>query len=769
CGWELMFSLLLAFSLLAWETAAGLTDRAVPAALGDVTPSLFQLVQLDHWENDVNLTSISCGDLRNKTWTNVRLNKRSLQTFPACLPRGLKALDLSSNLVPVLRGVEIADLPKLHTLSMRHNNIQEVTWGTGALTGLQFLDLSSNKLSAVPSCQAAHLPNLKWLSVARNPIKKIQPLAFSCYPHLQFLNLSATLLGHQRGGGFSPSAFAMKVLPGDTGRRARNAIDVLDLSETFLETIPHEWAQDLASLRSLHLARMARLRSLETDQFKSLPSLRELNCQDSRALRSVRTEIFDDVPHLAFLTFQNCSLSSFNPWNINSSGSIVINLYGNPLECNCGLSWLLSDPERVVLQRASDTICNIASEDRERPSSSSSLSLLQLYDECQARRNATVHTSNTPPLREDSSKLSIDDPTTVAAMKNSTAFPKDPYSNFLMPRTTSMTQTDPTKNQAASEDIFSKPAKDPSTEGTAATSSTIRGELYSASITQQSTVSIDSLKRNAIMANAMPHQEETFYQPRETNSPLFHSTLSPYQTDQKQQNPTKGNPIPNAVHEVTPTYYADDYDYDDPPKGTPAQSIDVLCSYDPCRHLQKPCSELQRLSPCLCPGVSGEDIVPDPPKQVEASEVTNTSAQIHWCAPNSVVRTYQLTYYTKGSEESQNLIDEIYPTARQYTLYRLSPGTTYWVCVIASNKAGSSRMTSEILSNPCTQFTTKHSYTPIFVVLSLTSGFFLITTIVLSLCLYWKCKKPHTEQYDTHLISYKNPAFDHPLKLQTCN
>ncbi|XP_032634954.2 leucine-rich repeat neuronal protein 4 [Chelonoidis abingdonii] len=732
-----MFSLLLALSLLAWEAAAGLTDSAAPAALGDFT-ALFKLTQQDPWENDVNLTSMSCEDLGNKTWTHLRLNNNSLQAFPACLPGGLEALDLSTNQLPSLSGVEIANFSKLRALSLRHNYIQEIAWGTRALGSLQFLDLSANKLSSLPSCQTAHLPNLKWLSLAGNPITELQPLSFSCYPQLQFLNLSATLLGHENGGGISASAFALNVLQGDTGNRARSTIDVLDLSGTFLETS-------------------------KFDDFCGTHGM---------------------VYRFSKFSSPSCNLSSFNPWNINSSGSISINLYGNPLECNCGLSWLLSDPERVVLQRASDTICNTASEDREKPSSSSSLSLLQLYDECQAKRNTTFPTSNTPPLTEDSSNLPIIDSTTVAAMMDSALFAEELYSDSLVSRNmVSMTQTAQMKNDPTTADLFSKSTTDPTTEGTAATSSTILGELYSDSLTQQSTestIKTDPLKRNATTTTALFPQEETFYQSTNnpsteatrligTNSPLFPGTVSPSQTDQQPHNPTNPNLIPNPTHAVIKVDYEDDY-YDDQPKESVTQLIIVSCDYDPCHQLQKPCSELQRLSPCLCPGVSGEDTVPDPPRLREVSETTDTSAQIHWCAPSSVVHTYQLAYHAKGSEKTQILVDEIYPTARQHTLYKLSPDTTYWVCVIASNKAGSSQTTSEkILGNPCTQFTTKPSYKSIFVVLSLASGVFLITTIVLSVCLYQKCKKPHAEQYSTHLISYKNPAFDYPLKLQPCN
>ncbi|XP_075781831.1 leucine-rich repeat neuronal protein 4 [Pelodiscus sinensis] len=774
-----MFSLRLMLSLLAWEAAAaGLTNRAAPAALGNIT-TLFLLGQQDHWE-DVNLSSVSCEELRNSTRPNLRLRNKSLEAWPACLPAVVEALDLSANLLPALTGRELVNVPKLRTLSLKHNRIGEVVWGTEALDSLQYLDLSANNLSLVPSCHSAYLPKLKWLSLAGNPLSELPPLAFSCYPQLQFLNLSMTLLGQGSGGGIRPLAFAMDMLQGDTPRRARSALDVLDLSGTFLENVQQEWAQDVANLRSLHLARMPRLRSLDADLFKSLPRLRELNCQDSRALSGVRPELFNDAPQLNFLAFQNCNLSSFHPWNINSSGNIQINLYGNPLECSCELSWLLSDPERVVLQRASDTTCNTAPEDRELSSSSSSLSLLQLYNACEAKRNTTFPTSNMHPLTEDSSTLPTNNATPEVAVMDSTPSTKELDSDSSMPQNVSVTPTAPMKNSPTSVDIFSKSNNSPSTAGAVAPSFTIPGELYSDFLTQQSTASTiktDPLKRNATTANAVFHQEGTFYQSTNnpsteatgligTNSPLFPGTVSPSQKAQLSQNSTEANPIPNPTHVGIPVLYIDDYYDDDQPEETITQPIVVSCDYDPCQHLQKPCSELQRLSPCLCPGVSGEDTVPDPPRLQEVSETTDTSAQIHWCAPNSFVNTYQLVYHAKGSK-NQILVAEIYPTARKHTLYELSPDTSYWVCVIASNKAGLSQMTSEKISgNPCTHFTTKPSYKFIFVVLSLASGIFLITTIILSVQLCRKCKKPHTEQYGTHLVSYKNPAFDYPLKLQ---
>ncbi|KAJ7398900.1 Fermitin family 1 [Pitangus sulphuratus] len=343
-----MFPGLLILSLLVGSTTSGPVSRAEPAASRDVT-TFFQLAQENPWEN-VNLTSMSCEHRKNRTWITLQLTNSSLTAFPVCLPEALETLDLSNNLLEELNGSEVANLPRLRVLSLRHNHLWAVSWGPEALSSLLKLDLSFNKLSSVPSCHSSALPSLRWLSLAGNPLLEIQPLAFSCSPQLQVLNLSATLLGQEDGRGIRESAFAISTAPREATDRPGNSISVLDLSGTFLEKIQPEWTRDLPSLRSLHLTKMPRLRSLHIDFVKSMPGLQELHCQDSPSLGFVRTEMFDSAPHLSHLSFENCNLSSFNPWDTNSSDRITINLSGNPLFCDCQLSWLLSRPKRVVLQ-----------------------------------------------------------------------------------------------------------------------------------------------------------------------------------------------------------------------------------------------------------------------------------------------------------------------------------------------------------------------------------------------------------------------------------
>ncbi|XP_005042760.1 PREDICTED: leucine-rich repeat neuronal protein 4 [Ficedula albicollis] len=999
-----MISPLLILPLLLGTTAHSPVSRA---ASRDVT-TFFQLAQEDTWEN-VNLTSMSCEYWKNRTWITLQLTNSSLTTFPVCLPEALQSLDLSNNLLEEVNGTEIANLPQLRVLSLRHNHLWSVRWGSEALSSLLKLDLSFNKLSSVPSCHGSALPNLKWLSLAGNPLIEIQPLAFSCYPQLHVLNLSATLLGKDDSRGIRDSAFAISTDPNEAMNRTANSISVLDLSRTFFEKIEPEWARDLANLRLLHLTNMPRLRSLDGDFFKFLPGLQELHCQDSHSLSFVQTEMFDSAPHLSHLSFENCNLSFFNPWNTNSSEGITINLSGNSLLCDCQLSWLLSKPEKVVLQKAGETFCTSQEDSGRHPTP---FSLLELYNKCQSESNVTLPDSNTalpdhdsfnftsdetsavvttdsallttdlthssslihgdvmstaasnPMLTKDTSSSSLiqwdvrstaasnsmltkdtssssliqwdvrstaasnsmltkdtssssliqwDVRSTAAsnsmltkdtssssliqwdvrstAASNSmltkdtssssliqwdvrstaasnSMLTKDTSSSSLIQwdvRSTAASNSMLTKDTSSSSliqwDVRSTAAsnsmltKDTSSSSliqwdvrsTAGSNPMLTKDTYTSSLTQgdvRSTEASNPTEPILAKANSSSHEqkavsESTSNPPSSasvTSFPVFfqeffaqtpdHSSTSPTGTEQPQRGlrtthttfpregtfsqttsgySTGGAGVPHTTNHPThsfathgregapqtsppqvistrsrahseaagstpPPHYTDDYDYEDQPKEPPVHTAHVACDYNPCRHLQKPCKELQNITQCSCPGTSREDEIPDPPRLREVIEITDSSAQIRWCAPYSVVHSYELVLRAQDSEDRQIVMDNIYPTARQYTLYNLLPFTTYHICVSASNKAGSSQKTGqEIPGNSCTSFKTKPSYKYVFAGLSAASGLFLITTIILSVCLCKACKKPQSEQYGTHLVSYKNPAFDYPLKLQTTN
>ncbi|XP_037696017.1 LRRN4 C-terminal-like protein [Choloepus didactylus] len=119
----------------------------------------------------------------------------------------------------------------------------------------------------------------------------------------------------------------------------------------------------------------------------------------------------------------------------------------------------------------------------------------------------------------------------------------------------------------------------------------------------------------------------------------------------------------------------------------------VPCDYDPCRHLQVPCQELQWAGPtaCLCPGLSSPAQPPEPPRLGEVRpEAEEGRAVVHWCAPFSPVHQYRLLLW-EGSGDPQEGTP-LNSTVRRAELKGLKAGGSYVICVVAANDAGESRV-----------------------------------------------------------------------------
>uniref|UniRef100_A0ACB8GDY5 Uncharacterized protein n=2 Tax=Sphaerodactylus townsendi TaxID=933632 RepID=A0ACB8GDY5_9SAUR len=732
--------------------------------------NLFQVVMVTPQRENGNL---SCEELSAHQSTVLHLDNRNLASFPSCLPGILEHLDLSKNLLPEFSGQDAAHLPGLQVLSLRQNKIQQVSWGAaGSLTRLQTLDLSFNLLSSVPACNASTLGNLRQLSLAGNPITEIQTFAFSCYPQLQFLDLSSTLLGQDGNDGIQESAFAVNFLHGDASETVGSALITLHLSATFLERINPEWLKDLPRLTTLHLSRMSRLKSLDAAVFVQTPRLQKLYCHDSHVLSQVETESFSQISELAFLTFQNCNLSSLKPWDLSSLDNLVIDLYGNPLECRCELSWLFSEPQKIVLQRASETICYAHPEDNV---TLGSIPLSRLYDECQSNRT----TDPTPQLKTGNLYSTYSSFTTKTS-PDSASFPQEWHHSSIDPHSVSrgdLTVQESTQADmlAYKEETANGSTESPSTMVALTTTSTM---LAKTSVEQTLGDTTDLRSHDPTKADSLVHPVGTLYNstlspptaaPTETGSSptpsaLFIPLKSSTPTELPMQNSTKLPTLSNPASTDVPLHYVDHNDYEDHQEESEAQTIGP-CAYDPCRHLQTPCSELQQLSFCLCPGISDDFTIPEPPRLREVSKIRDTSAEIHWCAPNSYVRFYQLIYRLKGSLNKKIVSEDIFHTTRQYTLNSLRPGSSYQACVIAFNKAGSSQSTGWSQRNvSCVAFTTRSNVKSSFAVLSVVSGLLLIGILCTSGCFCKRLKTPHPEQLNTHLVSYKNPAFEDSSK-----
>ncbi|XP_053429994.1 leucine-rich repeat neuronal protein 4 isoform X2 [Nycticebus coucang] len=707
---------------------------------------LFRLTQSGSWgSGGSNATSSPCDGLLAAGATALTLVNRSLERLPSCLPRALHSLDASHNLLRALSASDLSHLPQLQVLTLRHNRVAALRWGPGGPAGLHTLDLSYNKLAALPPCPGPAPHGLRALELSGNPLQALPPRAFACFPALRLLNLSATALGRSAQRGIAEAAFA-----GADGAPL-DALEVLDLSSTFLERVEPGWIRDLPKLSSLYLRTMPRLRTLEGDIFKMTPNLKQLDCQDSPALTSVHTPIFQDTPCLQVLLFQNCNLSSFPPWTLASSQVLSINLFGNPLTCSCELSWLLMDAEKTVLSRAADTVCAPVAGSSRPFSAPIPLSLLP--DLCRSDQTTTVGASNPPSLAQWAYAPPAQGPSSPAStapggqsVPEATSPPADSFTRTARLPSYAGEGTAPfTANSTAGHSNSGVPP------GAASAAGTEQGE-HAARLVPEPHISAASTPLGGKHLGTVSTWWDGV------------STPQPHQSTRT---------TPQALHPShsgsgIPILLLDDYSEEEEQmqeEGAPLQ--DAPCDYHPCKHLQTPCAELQRRSPCLCPGLSGEDTIPDPPRLQGVSKTTDTSALVHWCAPNSVVHGYQIHYSAEGREGNQSVVGAIYATARQHPLYGLSPGTTYRVCVLAVNRAGLSQPRASGGRRACAAFTTRPSFTLVLAGLCAACGLLVVSTLVLSACLCRRARAPHPQRYDTDLVAYKNPAFDHTLESQT--
>ena len=89
----------------------------------------------------------------------------------------LRSLDLSSNVIGVLKRESLQALPELHTFKISRNELSRI--GDGAFKetpALLHLDLSANRLQSLEQETFKSLKDLKSLNVAENHLEDINGL-----------------------------------------------------------------------------------------------------------------------------------------------------------------------------------------------------------------------------------------------------------------------------------------------------------------------------------------------------------------------------------------------------------------------------------------------------------------------------------------------------------------------------------------------------------------------------------------------------------------
>uniref|UniRef100_A0AAF5RXT8 Ig-like domain-containing protein n=1 Tax=Wuchereria bancrofti TaxID=6293 RepID=A0AAF5RXT8_WUCBA len=233
----------------------------------------------------------------------------------------LKRLNLGYNKIRSISDEALASLRYLEELNLSHNQISYIS-------GIAF----KNILPELP----LNFSSLKTLSLANNTISHLQSKSLmKCYK-LENLNLAQNPL--------------LKV-PAQALRHVASTLVKLNLSSTHITTIRSDDFANLLVIQEIDLSN-TKMAKIEEKSFRNLPKLLQLHLNDNQELKEIHHAAFRSLPSLLLLHLHNCNLSCLHDLSPQLLQSLQrLTLHGNPLLCNCNLTWLQHFRHTTVLDR----------------------------------------------------------------------------------------------------------------------------------------------------------------------------------------------------------------------------------------------------------------------------------------------------------------------------------------------------------------------------------------------------------------------------------
>ncbi|XP_042892583.1 leucine-rich repeat-containing protein 15-like isoform X2 [Penaeus japonicus] len=310
---------------------------------------------------DVNLTSLVDGVVIERNYSKVDFSKNSIasiteDTFKPSFT--LRSLDLSANVIESLGARVFKPLSFLNYLSLQNNLLQSLDAETfDGIGNLTYLDLSYNKLSDLPPGVFDRLPKLEYLSLAFNPLASMSGNILWGSENLLTLDLSGVGFKTLHKDFFSSNmtkleklvlAFnSIEVVPSKALFNLRNSLTYLDLSANPIKSLGAYTFFCLSYVKTLILAQMLYLESIEAYSFGDLTSLQK--CEITYAPRII------NLDGKAFHTNKNGSDSVLLVEDFTFSFSVLhtlpegllkwehlrqVRLEYNQWQCDCNMKWI---------------------------------------------------------------------------------------------------------------------------------------------------------------------------------------------------------------------------------------------------------------------------------------------------------------------------------------------------------------------------------------------------------------------------------------------
>uniref|UniRef100_A0A0N5A0I2 LRRCT domain-containing protein n=1 Tax=Parastrongyloides trichosuri TaxID=131310 RepID=A0A0N5A0I2_PARTI len=268
-------------------------------------------------------------------------------------------LDLSYNHIKKINDDIFLNFKKLKVLKLSHNRIEDIANFKG-LQNLHKLHLDNNILGKLPSKVFDSLINLKELVLDGNEavvlskkifteklsnleILSIDYCELNSLPKDLFINLKNLKQLSLRGNPFVSMPVAVNSIP---------QLSVLDMSETNLPEFDRNALSEDHELETLYMQKMKYIYMINDCAFCNLKKIKKVDFSGSAHIYHINNNAFGNVnnkkngpTNITFFDVTNCNITSISPYLLKWENIMALRISGNPLKCDCEMSWLVKNKD----------------------------------------------------------------------------------------------------------------------------------------------------------------------------------------------------------------------------------------------------------------------------------------------------------------------------------------------------------------------------------------------------------------------------------------